>query len=380
LSEYPGDPVARGTLGAFYYFADTLPGLFKFLSRLVFMPTGDREKGLQYIQSAAGAESIFKTDLQITLYTVYFMFEGRYEDGIDGIRKLSNLHPRYVRLACPSYIMRPLMPQLAAVDEARVGALIEVDYGGSNDRFASHSANLLHFLRAYSGRFYGEPSLAADDFRALIIKNKNHPDWAGGYAKLELGRMMASQGRPKEAHRLFEEVGAPDAHEYLRDTARDMLKDLEKYGAPSKVPDKDWIAGIYRSAGADRRETISYLENIERHTLHVVFYLGDALLLEGHLDRAEEAFEAVLRTGAPRWDQEYQMLAACRAAEIHGARGDYRSAARTLSRALDYYHREYLMDWIIEGRQRYYERLADGREKITPTLFCSTPQYTPVKN
>ena len=43
----PDDPFANGIMGTFLYFADTLPAAFKFISKLLFMPTGDREEGLR---------------------------------------------------------------------------------------------------------------------------------------------------------------------------------------------------------------------------------------------------------------------------------------------------------------------------------------------
>ena len=151
-----------------------------------------------------------------------------------------------------------------------------------------------------------------------------------------------------------------------------MLKDLENHRPHSSISDESCIAKIYGSSSADRENVISHLRDLAHPTCHEVFYRGDALLLTGDLDGALEAFEAVLEMETASWDREFKMLAASRAAEIQGARGDYKAASKSLSRALEYYSKEFLLDWILEGRQRYYDRLVKGRETVAPTLYLNT--------
>lgn len=372
LDVRPEDPLACGTLGAFYYFADTLPGFFKFLSRLVLMPTGDRQKGLRYIETAAGGESVFKTDFEILLHTIFFLFEGKYEDGLEGINALWEQHPRYPRLASPLLLMRPFIPRTAHDSGDRLDAFIDKSGDAPAEALGRYGYSLLRFLRAYSDRFYSEPLLAEVRFLALIEDNPTHPDWVTDYARFELGRMLASQGRTDQARELFEAVRGSDTGDYLHGEAKDMLDDLENDFQPSNVPEEGWITKIYHCSEADRGEVISLLQNLERPTCLSIFYIGDALLLVGDMDGALEAFESVLGMEVPEWDQEYQMLAASRVAEIQGARGDYEAASKSLSRALSYYHKEFLVDWILEGRQRYFERLHKGQEAATPTLYLHT--------
>jgi hypothetical protein len=64
------------------------------------------------------------------------------------------------------------------------------------------------------------------------------------------------------------------------------------------------------------------------------------------------------------------MIATTRIAEIHALNGNYLKAAEAQGRALDYYQNEYRIDWFIEGRQQYFQRLAEGVEVMpTPTLL-----------
>ncbi|MEJ2722530.1 MAG: hypothetical protein P8181_15540, partial [bacterium] len=59
LDSYPNDPVANGMLGAYLYFADAVPKVFKLLSRLLFLPTGDRSRGLEMLYVSIDSESPF---------------------------------------------------------------------------------------------------------------------------------------------------------------------------------------------------------------------------------------------------------------------------------------------------------------------------------
>jgi tetratricopeptide (TPR) repeat protein len=349
-----------------------IPGMFKFLSRLVLMPAGDREKGLLYIRDAADGESIFETDFEILHYTICFMFEGRYEEGLAGIRRVWERFPLYERAAAPSLLMRPLIPTAGLEDDKKIDALIT--RGESSGRSPRHEVALLHFFRAYAARFYESPATASGDLRAVAEADFDHPDWASDYARLELARLWAARGRIEQAHPLLVEVGGSSSHGYLRELARETLKDLQEKPLESGVIDGSWAAKVYRSSPADRRDVIERLSGLDRRSLHAAFYLGDALLLDGDLDGALAVFEDILATEVPRWAEEYIMFAACRAAEICGARGEYDKAAHFLSRALKSYSKEYLLDWIIEGRQRYYERLARGEDEPAPGLFSSNPR------
>ncbi len=79
----------------------------------------------------------------------------------------------------------------------------------------------------------------------------------------------------------------------------------------------------------------------------------------------------MISVDAPAWDHAYQMIASTRIAEIYAARGYYKTAARYEGIALSYYHNEYLVDWVMEGRKRYFERLGEGKETVPPTLLSA---------
>jgi hypothetical protein len=102
------------------------------------------------------------------------------------------------------------------------------------------------------------------------------------------------------------------------------------------------------------------------------FYLGEAYLISGDVGSALGAYRDVVEGRADPWFEEFQMLACTRIAEIHGLRGEYAEAADWLDKAMDYYQKEFLVDWLLEGRRRFYDRLRDGDSAITPRLLDRT--------
>jgi tetratricopeptide (TPR) repeat protein len=368
LETNPGDPLALGTLGVFLYFADTIPTVFKYVSKLLFMPTGDREKGLQYLRIASVERSVLQTEFEVVLYSIYILFEGRYEDGLDGTLDVLERYPNKPRLASPLALMQPFNPFGAADNAFRIDAMIERFKHAEAGEAERYELTLLDFLSAHADRLIAPPDVAMAELNRIADADPGHPDWVGGYAAFELGRLQASQGRAAEAKESFAWVRHNDKVSYVHGIASKMTKALGDEGAPDSA-EPGWITEIYFGSDGARLGAAAELKSVASPTVETLFYLGEALLLAGDMDGALAAYDGVLETKAALWDEEFQMLAASRAAEIHGARGDYKSAAQRLDRAMEYYRQEFLVDWILEARKRYYERLKDGELEGKPRLF-----------
>ncbi len=364
----PGDPVALGAMGVFLYFADTISSLFKYLSRLLLMPGGDRELGLEYLQTAAKEKGVFQTDYQMAAVTIDLLFEGHYEDGLDGARSLLRRLPRYPRLAIPIALMQPFDPLgIPAGARAVDSTLAQIRAGERIGAGVAYPLALLDFLDVYASRFVAPPEVAEHHLNRLTEPDSLRPDWITGYAAFELGRLMASEGRVEDARAVFSFVRGSQSAVFLHDEAKQMVKALDKYPvAPSEVYP---ITDIYFGAGAERLELLENRDSVFTASVKGRFYLGETLLLAGFLDDALVAYGNAFETDSAPWDDEFKMLAASRAAEICGARENYSDAEEWLDRARKYYQKEYLVDWILEGRQRYYERLKKGEESVTPRLL-----------
>ncbi len=363
----PGDPVASSLMGAFLYFADTLPAAFKFVSKLLFLPSGDRDRGLQMMELSRGWNSMMETDNALILYSVYLGFEGRFEEGLDGFGLLQRQFPKHVTFERADAIIYPLLPargsEFGDSLDARI-ALIETVPTREQD---VATLDLVHFERACADRIYN-PARAIQRFQKILADKPDHPDWIVGYSAFELGRMYAARGDADQARAMWNRVLADAGTDYMQDEAREMLSALEKTPGGTGPGPAD-IAAIYGNKDDARRAVIQQLVAAKNPTIADMFYLGEAYLMSGEPGKALDAYTGVINPEAAPWDETYQMIACTRAGEILGSRGDYEAAARHYERAGKFWHKEFLYDWVLEARERYFDRLKSGEETTTPTLL-----------
>lgn len=361
LEKRPDDPIANSIMGAFLYFADTLPAAYKFVSKLLFLPGGDRDRGLQMMELAVGWDSLVEMDNRLVLYSVYIGFEGRFEEGIEGFGYLHRKHPRHATFMRPTGVMMPLKPRFVYGDRDSLDVGIE-RYGAISPEQQERATYwLLRFSRAYTDRFY-QPGAAIGGFEGIIQGNPEHPDWIRGYAAFELGRLQAALGDGEAAKRSFLLARNDPRVGYLHGEVDDMLDAMNNWDGRRTIPEDSLIAAIYRGDTTAATRAVASLSAVHRPTAAQLFYLGEAYLAAGKPDAAVAAWARALDSESPRWDEAYRLIAGTRAGELSGAGGRYESAADYFKRARELWHREFLYDWLLEGRRRYFERLADGDE------------------
>lgn len=366
LERHPGDPVASSLMGAFLYFADTLPSAYKFVSKLLFLPSGDRDRGLQMMELARGFNSEMEIDNALILYSVYLGFEGRYEEGLEGFRQLHREYPLHATFVRPEAIMFPLLPGRTAAEGDSLDARAARVMSLPKDKIDSSTSELIRFERAYGDRFY-HPARAMERFEAILISDPGHPDWVPGFAAFELGRLQAATGDVEKARASFELVLRDSHVEYIRDDAKAMLSALEKFpkgtGIPADVP------AIYGADEGARDRVRKELLAKTNPTVPEQFYLAEAWLMSGEMEKALDAYTGAINPQAAPWDHSYQLVASTRAAEILGAQGKFEAAEKHYERAVSFWHKEYLLDWVMEARERYFRRLKSGEETTRPTIL-----------
>jgi tetratricopeptide (TPR) repeat protein len=368
LELHPRDPIANSIMGAFLYFADTLPAAYKFVSKLLFLPSGDRDRGLQMMELSVGWNSLVEVDNRLVLYSVYIGFEGRYEEGMEGFDVLRRENPYHNTFLRPAGVMTTLKPRYTAAAGERLDGYVAVFDSLPPERTDRATYWLLRFMRGYADRFFN-PDRAIERLEAVIEASPEHPDWVSGYAAFELGRLQASRGEFEDAHRLFLHVINDERAEYMHDNARDLIKALGKKPDPT-APDAEMVAAIYDSAES-AATALAHFEAIAEPSAEELFYLGEARLATDDFDGAIEAYDMVLEAKPPHWDQEFQMIAATRAGELTGVAGEYKRSSEYFKKARERWHKEFLLDWLLEGRQRYFKRLDEGKEMPPISWFAA---------
>jgi tetratricopeptide (TPR) repeat protein len=372
LDAHPNDPLAKGTMGVFLYFADTIPSVFKYASKLVFMPTGDREKGLRYIQYAAGHPSFLQPEFEGVLGTIHLLFEGKFEDGIEETIELIERYPANPRFALPLALMLPFDPMRITRNTALVDGTMDRLAGLPPGEPERYPLKLLDFLIAHANRLLVPPDAAMAQLGRIADDNPDHPDWVGGYAAFELGRLLASMGMANEARTAFDWVGHNQRVGYLHDDAALLSRALRDIDRSANVPKSTWPTEIYFGTVDDRQNAIEDLIGTAA-TPPSDFYLAEAMMLAGDFDAALSAYHNVVESRVDPWNEEFQMLASSRIAEIHGSRGDYEAASDWLEKAMEFYQKEFLVDWLLGGRRKYYDRLRDGKTTAVPRLLTPLP-------
>ncbi len=182
--------------------------------------------------------------------------------------------------------------------------------------------------------------------------------------------MLAARGETERARELWNRVLADEHVDYLHGDAKSMLSDLDTFPNGTGAGPDD-VAAIYGDDDAARAAVLARLEAIADPSVADMFYLGEAYLMSDQPGRALDTYTGVINPTVARWDESYQMVACARAGEILGSLGNYEGAAKHYDRAGKFWHREFLYDWVLEARKRYFERLKSGDETTPPTLLTT---------
>ena len=220
----------------------------------------------------------------------------------------------------------------------------------------------------------GNRNGAVGRLERLLGEPLEKPDWMESFVRFQLGQLYAASGRLDEAQEMLDLAIDDDRSDLFRDPAKKAREDVKKYqkrsGEGAAGPGSQWIEAIY-TENADSLAAIA--ARFDEHildSLPAAFYLGECQLLLGNASAASDVYADIIERRAPAWEYTLQMIACTRLAEIAAMSGDYTSAAAYQKRAMDYYQNEYRVDWMLEGRRQYFERLGTGDTHApAPTLL-----------
>ena len=369
LEYRPDDPDAQGDLGAFLYFADTLPGVVKFLSKLLMLPGGDRDRGLRMLDYASTHNGVFETDHKITVAAINLLFEGKIRDGADQMLRLSERYPYYTRLLEPLGVLAPL-------DPLRLGELMVTH----DEAVARHRT---------SGKVRFDDSLVkrmtctvttqsfSSDRRPMqcpasmrwLQDPPYRPDWAQPLLALNQAIFLAMDGQLEAAQRDYDMVLAEDRFKHFHDIANKMSQVNDSDNARRAIADLGWINDIYRGNPRDAATGLkAYEAKYGRDPLHA-FYSGEIALFAQDFELARRYYEACINANTGGADEYYQFWSTLRLAEIHGHQFRYEEARKLYEKSREYKRVTYLLDFMMNSRVRYYSLLEDGKIDGPPRLL-----------
>jgi tetratricopeptide (TPR) repeat protein len=373
ISKNPDDPDAKGIMGTFLYFADTLPSIFKIIKTLFLIPGGDREKGLQYLHFACNHEGLLQTDHQIMLGIVYTIFEGRFEEGVSIFTTLFDQHPDFLRLVEPLAIVKSFCPgRIQHLHEIEQSAIAR-SWQGEDAVMHNETIQRLRYHSSYSNMFFESPSLAIKEFTSIIEEAPDRPDWLVPFSLVNLGRLYANSGQLEKAKAAFNTVLDNKEMKRFHNIASQMMKSKNSSNESLLAADAGFIHDIYFIDSKSAESALQNYHSKKGSTVLYEFYRGETMLLSGDFEAASIHFKNALSREVPNYSQAYQMLASVRLAEIMGMQGEYEEAKKYLDKGMDYYHKEYLIDLLIKGRKHFYDRLDKGELDIDPSVLIAIP-------
>ncbi len=334
LATYPDDPVANGLLGAFLYFTDAVPAILQFISKLMFLPTGDRARGLDMIELAETGQSAKAEDFRTLAMTINVVFEGRWEEGLPQAISLQEDHPAYIRMVLPLSAMRLLAPGLGAELAARieVSEAIAAERGFENVDLGSLWMSRTY--RAWIDRILQGPAVAEPQFAAIVAEAPTAPDWVAEFAGQQLEELAADR--------------------------RDGLPD-------------DLAASVWATPADSLTALVATLEGQSDSSLRAAFYAAECRLRRGEVSAAESHYRKVAGWKGPDHLEPFRLVAAARVAEIKARAGQYRAASRWYERAAEHHRDVYRVDWMLRGRARHFDEMSQGDGALVgePVLFAA---------
>ncbi len=287
----PGCVDALFGLGLYDYYADVLPKLAKVLRFLARMPGGDRERGLNRIESA-GEGSLFHDDeVQAQLYEVYAFYEKDPDRALSEMRGMRRRHPGWPLWALKlAEHLRDRMGRYAdsaavAREAVEAGQKGQVNYQGAAGLLAriSLGESLLRDLRFAEAR------------RELLLVKEGPPQIADTLlrARLLLGRALELEGDRESAVAHYRRA-ATAADREVRRQAEAALR------APAKPAEIEGLALVaqarrLREAGRRREAAEAYRRaaRVWPDSLEARLLSAEDDLLHGEPEEADKAADAI---------------------------------------------------------------------------------------
>jgi hypothetical protein len=334
LETYPDDPVANGLLGAFLYFSDAVPAILQFISKLMFLPTGDRARGLRMIELAEVGQSPKAEDFRTLAMTVNVVFEGRWEEGLPRAIKLQEDYPAYARMVLPLSAIRLMAPGWGTDLTARIDATEAILAGRPSEEVDMASLWMSRTYRAWIDRILLGPAAAETGFAAIVASAPSQPDWIVDFAERQLEELSADRTD-----------GVPD----------------------------DLVAAVWSVPVDSLPRIAAKLERYTDASLRAAFFAAECRLRMNETALAEQLYRKVATWEGPGHLEPYRMVASARVGEIRARDGKYRSASRWYERAVDHHRDVYRVDWILKGRARRFDEMGrdGGALSGEPILFTA---------
>lgn len=192
-------------LGVYNYLSGALPGYAKVLKIFLFLPGGNKEKGLSLLKLAGQKSTYFGAEAQLLLARFYADFEDQPNDAARIVQAFHKNHPGN---AWFEYWLGTLysdeINEYDRAEEIYLNILEQCGRGVPSYTIELKNQATLKLARVRSRKLH--PEQAIEEIRQLIAAKPKEPAWVLAKAYLDLGNIYDQIGMRKEALLSYKQV------------------------------------------------------------------------------------------------------------------------------------------------------------------------------
>ena len=354
-----GDPDAATVFGSFLYFADTLPGFFKFIRWLVRVPGGDRERGLELMEEGAAGRGYTYPDAVLMLAVTYYLFDGNLEDSArmldEAVREYPN-HPWVVEYGCS---MSFLYPELTGRATAVEAALLD----GWNDTTRGWDEAVRYRLLWSLGRQFaqlGDYGEALSSMTAIVVVAPAEPFWIAPSVHLSAISLAGYLGRTHDVEWLCERVPDEERYKELSDGYKTACgrveneRDVAAFNAMGPVR-----TALYDGSVDEAARLLDEAIALGSGSLDARFMQAEVARVSGFENEAAVIYVTVALDAESAGRRMIQIQSLVRLGEIHIGQENFDAAKNAYEKAAEAERETTMFANFLRGRIRYIERQQD---------------------
>jgi tetratricopeptide (TPR) repeat protein len=370
-----GDPDAATVLGSYLFFADTLPGFFKFIRWLIRVPGGDRVRGIALVRKGAAGDGYTSQDARMVLGVIYYLFDGNLEQAGPILTKERSRYPNYPWLVEYTSSMSFVNPAMAKASERAVSRVLD-GWGTTTRGWDPAIRCRMEWRRARLLYQLGEHDRSLAAMADIVDERPWRAPWIVPVVRTAAMETAGRMGLSDDVERWCSQQ--PAERQTKHDTRHIRRGDQGPVCPP--VYDADGIdafaglgrvrgalySGRVREAGALHAKTASrYGESLESRYLAGELARSDGrqaqaiAIFEALQDDANEVYRSTPVGNA--WVRDLRVQTLVQLGELYIQNGEIESAQRSYKRARETEPEITLYANLIRGRLRHLERIMDSR-------------------
>jgi tetratricopeptide (TPR) repeat protein len=185
-------------VGMYHYYADVAPASARVLRWLLFLPGGDRVKGLEQMLRARDQGTLLRSEADYQLHVLYLWYEddaARALELLEGLRDRHASNPHFLQLIAE---VQDVYQHDVTASLRSWRALYEAARRGRIERRQLAEARARLGMALQLDRLF-ETDLAVEHLRALIAAEPDEPFGVVAQAQLQLGAALTRLGQHEEA-------------------------------------------------------------------------------------------------------------------------------------------------------------------------------------